>query len=332
MIWAEWRQGSRVSWITSGVSVGTTRLLHALGHRSRLSCLDSDSSTPPCIGFQLCHVLPIMLWISHLLLYNKWLQILQPKAIHIYCLKVSAGQGSGHSFLGAFWLSPVARLQWRCQPTCNQLKGKTLPLSSLTWLLLHFNRPASRLIEMGVSAGPSQAVAAGSPPEQVTLRQRETGHPRWESWLFTTESRLMNFAAFWFIRSNSINPANSWEEGITPEPPLCTEMGRWLGPCESLPTTWFSPTDLAQGLWRVQLYFIAFIRKLVLSFCKRLAHYEDKNTAKQCDRLYQKSFNTPHEENNNYDFFCVILELITPSVPFNSHSSNCTFPLSWFVS
>ena len=146
VIWAEWRQGSRVSWITSGVSVGTTRLLHALGHRSRLSCLDSDSSTPPCIGFQLCHVLPIMLWISHLLLYNKWLQILQPKAIHIYCLKVSAGQGSGHSFLGAFWLSPVARLQWRCQPTCNQLKGKTLPLSSLTWLLLHFNRPASRLI------------------------------------------------------------------------------------------------------------------------------------------------------------------------------------------
>ena len=74
------------------------------------------------------------------------------------------------------------------------------------------------------------------------------------------------------------------------------------------------------------------IRKLVLSFCKRLAHYEDKNTAKQCDRLYQKSFNTPHEENNNYDFFCVILELIIPSVPFNSHSSNCTFPLSWFVS
>ena len=34
------------------------------------------------------------------------------------------------------------------------------------------------------------------PPEQVTLRQKETGHPRWESWLFTTESRLMNFAAF----------------------------------------------------------------------------------------------------------------------------------------
>ena len=27
---------------------------------------------------------------------------------------------------------------------------------------------------MGVSAGPSQAVAAGSPPVQVTLRQKET--------------------------------------------------------------------------------------------------------------------------------------------------------------
>ena len=77
----------------------------------------TDSSTLPCTGFQLCHVLPIMGWISHLLLYNKWLQILQPKAIHIYCLKVSMGQGSGHSFPGDILAQP------RCEVTVKMSAG-----------------------------------------------------------------------------------------------------------------------------------------------------------------------------------------------------------------
>ena len=208
----------------------------------------TDSSTLPCTGFQLCHVLPIMGWNSHLLLYNKWLQILQPKAIHIYCLKVSMGQGSGHSFPGDILAQP------RCEVTVKLSAGlQSTQVQDSAPKLTHV--AAAALQQTGFQAclggwlcRAVSGLGGWLPPKQVTLRQKETGHPRWESWLFTTEPRLSNFAAFWFVRSNSSNPANTWEEGVTPEPLLCTEMGRLLGPCESLPTTRFSPTDLAQGL------------------------------------------------------------------------------------
>lgn len=208
----------------------------------------TDSSTPPCTGFQLCHVLPTMGWISHLLLYDRWLQILQPKAIHIYCLKVSTGQGSGHSFPGGILAQP------QCEVTVKMSAGlRSTQVRDSAPKLTHV--AAAALQQTGFQAylgGCLCRAVSGRggclPPEQVTLRHKETGHPRWESWLFTTESRLSNFAAFWFVRSNSSNPANTWEEEVTPEPLLCTEMGRSLEPYESLPNTRFSPTDLAQGL------------------------------------------------------------------------------------
>ena len=58
----------------------------------------------------------------------------------------------------------------------------------------------------------------------------------------------MTFAAFLFLRSKSINAANTQEEGIIQEPLLYTEMWRSLGPYESLPTMWFSLTGLDWGL------------------------------------------------------------------------------------
>lgn len=207
----------------------------------------TDSSTPPCTGFQLCHVLPIMGWISHLLLYNKWLQILQPKAIHIYCQsfygsEIWAQLPGGHS--GSAPVrgysedvsrpagSSSARLCLQAH-SCGRCCASTDRLPGLF-----------RWVSLQGCLGPWRlAPPRASHPKTEGDRTPTMGVVAFYNWTTSLE-----FAAFWFVRSSSSNPANTWEEGVTSEPLPCTETGRSLGPCESLPTTWFSPTDLAQGL------------------------------------------------------------------------------------